>query len=263
MIPRIAWSLVLVLSSVIAAQETMTETKAPSSAELAATSVRGRMLAEYDAAAWHATDAVEALHADHTAAPIYLARRVFGQWEVVFGRLSPEHDKFLIVYRASQGTTRSEFAAKKVEPPAEDRGFYLEAAKAIETATRDFGRQQRPYNSYVLPTEDGRLYVYLLPGQTTEGVYPLGGDVRYTITLDGSTIADKRQMHTAIIEKKAALPEGQNLAGGYHTHVLNKEVEDSDVYHVLTRKPSIPEYVGTPDKHVYEIETDGNIKLVK
>jgi hypothetical protein len=70
-------------------------------------------------------------------------------------------------------------------------------------------------------------------------------------------------MHKTIIEKKNDLQPGQTLAGGYHTHVLNNDVEDSDVFHVLTRKPSIPEIVGTPDQHSYEIETTGTIKRIK
>lgn len=236
---------------------------APTDAQLKATTERGRMLAEYDVAAWHATDAVEALNPDHAAAAVYLAHRISGKWEVVFGRMSPKDDGFLIVYRATEGEDPEKFTAKKVDPPLEDRGFYFEAAKALETASKDFGQPPRPYNRYILPTEDGRLYVYFLPGQTNDGVYPLGGDVRYTVTLDGSTILDKRQMHKSIIEKKESPPAGQQIAGGYHTHALNNDVEDSDVFHVLNRQPSVPEIVGTPDKHVYEIETDGTINRMK
>ena len=243
------------------AQDSKPESKAPSDSELKAVSARGRMLADYDAAAWHATDAVEALKPDHAAAPVYIAHQFHGKWEVVFGRLSA--DSFTIVYRTTQDADAGKFTAKKENPPVEDRGFYFQAAKAIETTTKDLGRRERPYNKYVLPTEDGRLYVYFLPAQTRQDVYPLGGDLRYTVTLDGSTIVEKRQMHTSIIEKKESAPEGSTLAGGYHTHVLNNDIEDSDVFHVLTRTPSIPEIVGTPDKHVYEIETDGTIKREK
>jgi len=263
MIRSMRLPLVLLVSCcILLAQDAKAET-APSPAELKATTARGRMLAEYDVAAWHATDAVEALKPDHATAPLYLAKKVGGKWEVVFGLLSPEQDKFLVVYRASQGTTPREFTVKKSDPPTVDRSFYFQASKAIETTSKDFGRPVRPYNRYVLPTEDGQLYVYFLPGQTAQEVYPLGGDVRYTVTLDGSTIVDKRQMHNTIVEKKAAAQPGQELAAGTHTHVLNNNIEDSDVFHVLTRTPSIPEFVGTPDKHLYEIEKDGSINRVK
>jgi len=263
MIQRMILPLVLLVSCcALLAQDVKKET-APSPAQLKATSARGRMLAEYDVASWHATDAVEALKPDHAAAPLSLARKVGGKWEVVFGRPSPERDRFLILYRASQGATPEDFSVKKFDPPADDRGFYFHASKALETAAKDLGKLARPYNSYVLPNANGQLYVYFLPGQTTEGAYPLGGDARYTVTLDGGTIVSKRQMHKTIVEKKESVQPGQTLAGGYHTHALSNDVEDSDVFHVLTRNPSVPEIVGTPDKHVYEIHTDGSITREK
>lgn len=263
MIRRMMLPLVLLVSScTLLAQDGKKET-APSPAQLKATSARGRMLAEYDVAAWHATDAVEGLKPDHAAAPLCLARKVSGKWEVVFGRPSPERDKFLILYRASEGATPEDFSVKKLEPAADDRDFYFHAWKAVETTAKDLGALARPYNSYVLPNGNGQLYVYFLPGQTTEGAYPLGGDVRYTVTLDGGTIVSKRQMHKTIVEKKDTVQPGQTLAGGYHSHALSNDVEDSDVFHVLTRNPSVPEIVGTPDKHVYEIHTDGSITREK
>ena len=265
MIIRVVWiaCLTLAVAGGVLGQEEKKENKTPTHAELVATTARGRMLADYDVAAWHATDAVEALKPDHATAPMYLAKENGDKWEVVFGKLSPDQSSFLVVYRATEGTSETDFKAKKLDPPGEDHGFYLGAAKALQTVGRDFGKQSRPYNTYILPTESGQLYVYFLPGQTAEGVWPLGGDVRYTVTLDGSAIVEKRQMHKTIIEKKNDLQPGQKLAAGYHTHALNNDVEDSDVFHVLTRKPSIPEIVGTPDQHTYEIETTGTIKRIK
>ena len=255
------WLLSLLISLVICAASAQ-DSKTPTQADLAATSARGKMLAEYDVAAWHATDAVEALQPDHAAAPLYLAHKTGGKWQVVFGRMSPRADSFLVVYRAQQGTKPDEFSVKKSDPPAEDHGFYFEAAKAFDTATKDFGKPPRPYNRYVLPSGNGQLYVYLLPAQTNAGIYPFGADVRYTITLDGGTIIAKREMHKTIIEAKPPA-SGQTVAAGTHSHVLNNDVEDSDVFHVLNRTPAIPEYVGTPDKHVYEIRTDGVITRIR
>lgn len=264
MIRRMLLPLVLLVSwCALVAQESKKESAPPTPAQLAATTARGRTLAEYDVAAWHATDAVEALKPDHTAAPLYIARKIGGKWEVVFGRPGPQRDSFLILYRASQGTAPEAFSVRKFDPAEEDRGYYFQASKAIETTAKDFGKPDRPYNKYVIPSENGQLYVYFLPGQTTEGVYPLGGDVRYTVTLDGGTIVSKRRMHNTIVEKKYSVQPGQNLAGGYHTHALSSDVEDSDVFHVLTRIPSVPEIVSTPDKLVYEIRTDGSITRQK
>jgi hypothetical protein len=103
-------------------------------------------------------------------------------------------------------------------------------------------------------------YVYVLPAQTQDGVYPLGGDVRYLLSSDGSSITEKRQLHKAIIEiRPDSSPKGTRPAGGYHTHVLSDVPEDTDVFHVLTRKPPQPEYIGTKSKTMYIINTDGTI----
>jgi hypothetical protein len=256
---RIALPLILLCACLLSAKES----NVPTDAELAAITARGRLLAEYDQAAWHATDAVAALKPDTAAAPFYIARKLDKKWEVVFGRLNAARDRFLIVYRATQGAGPEDFAVKKEEPPAEDRGYYLAAAKAIELAVKDFGPQNRNYNTYLLPSSDGRLYVYLLPAPTQAEPHPLGIDVRYTITLDGGTIVDKRIMHQTLLENTLSAPPGAKVVSGHHTHALSDAPEESDVFVVLTRKPSMPEYIGTPDKHTYAIETDGKIKRVK
>jgi len=233
--------------------------------EWAAITERGRMLAQYDVAAWHATDAVEVLKPERSVAPVYIAKQVEFGWEVAFGRLNDKRDRFLIVYQASQGAKPNEFTVKKLDPPSEDQGFYLVAAKAIETAAQDFGKPGRPYNTYVLPAPKNQLYVYYLPAQTTDGVYPLGADVRYLLAEGGNSILEKRQMHKTILEfdVRDAAGKIKKIESGIHTHVLSNGPEDSDVFYVLARKPSIPEYVGTLDGKIYVILVDGTILLGK
>jgi hypothetical protein len=178
--------------------------------------------------------------------------------------LNDKRDRFLIVYQASQGAKPNEFTVKKLDPPSEDQGFYLVAAKAIETASQDFGKPDRPYNTYVLPAPKNQLYVYYLPAQTTDGVYPMGADVRYLLSDDGNSIVEKRQMHKTILEfDMRNATEKTKDAGSWHTHILSNEPEDSDVFSVLARKPSIPEYVGTLDGKIYVILLDGTILLGK
>lgn len=233
------------------------KSSSPSEAELAGITARGQMLAEYDIAAWHATDAVRAMHPAQGSVARYVARKTQYGWVVAFGRFNEKHDRFLVVYEATQGANPEEFTVKQYDAPQEDAGFYYSAGKAIGTALGDFRGEKRPYNVAVLPAESNQMYVYIVPAQTTAGVYPLGGDVRYLISPDGSTIVDKRQLHKAILEFRTS---GGPLRteGGYHTHVLSDAPEDTDVFYVLTRKPSVPEYLGTKT-HVYVIRVDGTI----
>lgn len=222
---------------------------------------RGRALYEYDRAAWHATDAVQAVHPPDQLVGRYLALKSDKGWTVVFGHLNEQRDRFLIGYEATQGATLEEFTVKKLEPPREDTAFYLAAAKAFDTARQDFQGEKRPYNIAVLPAPSDQLYVYVVPAQTKTEIFPLGGDVRYLMTADGGTVVEKRQLHKSIIEADPrSIPMGTMNAVGYHTHVLSDVPEDTDVFHVLARRPQRPEIIVTRNKKMYEISVDGVIR---
>src|SRR5216117_1661215 len=75
-------------------------------------------------------------------------------------------------------------------------------------------------------------------------VYPLGWDVRYLVSAYGMEILEKRQMHKTIIENQPT-QQAKKVGAGYHTHVLSDLPEDTDVFHVLTQDPPVPEMGGT------------------
>jgi hypothetical protein len=256
---RIILATILLVPFALHAQKAEQENKAPTAADLRAITARGKLMAEYDAAAWHATDVVQDLKPEAGSTRYYIAKKTDNGWVVVFGRLNEAHDKFLTVYQASEGTKPEFFTAKKFDPPQESADFYFYAARAFEAALKDLGAVTRPYNAYAIPSENGQLYVYLLPAPTDEHPHPLGGDVRYTFTADGSTMLVKRQMHKTVLD----ITYDKKAAAGYHVHVLTLSPEDSDVFFVLSRKPGIPEYIGTQDKKIYVVQTDGTILLGK
>jgi hypothetical protein len=240
---------------------------APSTAELAEITERGRALAEYDQAAWHATDAVQTANPKTTEGQHYIAKKENKRWTVVFGALNLDKSKFLVSYGAEQLAKPKEFRVTKDEPAKEETTFYLFAARALETALADFGRANRPYNSAVLPVtgraaqdQPGLLYVYLYPAQTKAGIYPLGGDVRYLVSADGLKILNKRQMHKTVLDVAPA--KGKKMVAGYHTHVLTDQPEDTDVLHVLQQDPPAPEVI-TTQHLVYEVASDGTIRIKK
>jgi hypothetical protein len=238
----------------------------PTKKELAAITDRGRDLDGYDAAAWHASDAVQTKQPKEGSVVRYIARKIDKKWVVAFGRLDEKGEKFLISYEAAQGDKPDLYDVKEMIPPKEDRGFFLSAAKAIDTSLKDFMEhfqgEQRPYNVAVLPAEKEQIWVYLVPAPTKPNVWPLGGDVRYLISADGTKIVSKRQLHKSIIELEPPKDkDNQQVAGGIHTHVLDDTPEDTDVFHVLTRKPAVPEMVITK-QFVFEVDPDGSIKYV-
>lgn len=236
------------------------ERKEPASeAELAGITARGRALAEYDTAAWHAADVFLAATSqkDHERAPSYVARKDGDRWEVVFGRLNPAGDKFIIGFEARQSDSPTSFVLKSYQPEKEASGFYVFAAKALAMAKGDFKPENRPYNRAVLPAEGGQFYVYIYPAQTDAAIWPLGGDVRYLISADGTTILEKHRMHNSIIDFNLKVPpEIKEVTADYHSAVLDEAPEDTDVFFAMSRKPSVNHTIVT--KHfVYEILPDG------
>ncbi|MGO8788742.1 MAG: hypothetical protein ACLQVL_15355 [Terriglobia bacterium] len=231
----------------------------PSDAELAAITARGVLLAEYDTVAWQATDAVKATHPAKGRVGRYIARKTEAGWLVDFGRFNQAQDKFLVAYEAVEMGSPAHFEVKGFDPAREDMGWNLAAARGIETAARDFGATSRPYNIAILPDESEGMYVYLYPAQINAGVYPFGADVRYRVSLDGTKIIEKHQMHKTVIESVPARTH-LNVAVGYHSHVLSDLPEDTDVMVVLTRKPQVPEIVITRT-YMFNIDVDGKITV--
>jgi hypothetical protein len=236
----------------------------PSEAGLMEITERGRLLAEYDAAAWHSTDAVKALKPEEGKGGRYIARKLDAKWVVVYGRLNETRDKFLITYEAAATDAPEQFTVKKYDPPQEDAAFYLSGARAIETALAAFTGEKRPYNAAVLPAKSGQLYVYIYPASAQTDVYLLGGDVRYLVSPDGLTLLETRQLHKSIIEyqdftKSRKAKKGWQAEMGMHNHILDDVPEDTDVFLAMTRKPLVCEMIITWE-YTYKVCPDGTIK---
>ncbi len=239
--------------------------KPPTAEQLAAISARGRLLAEYDRAAWSASDEVQKHELKEGLVERYIARKTDKGWVVAFGRVRDEKGPFLIAYEVIQGKDPKQFQFQAYDPPKEDTQFYRSAALAIDLSLKDFTQnfkgQKRSYNVAVLPAEKSQWWVYFVPAPTREGIWPLGADVRYLMSPDGSRVVAKRQLHKTVIENSAPKPGPDNqLAAGIHTHILDDIPEDTDVFHVLQRQPHVPELVVTKE-FVFAIETDGSIKF--
>jgi hypothetical protein len=256
--------LTLAATAIVALADPPERKESPSKDELAAISNRGRELAGYESAAWHASDAVQAKGPKQGKVVRYIARRTGKGWEVAFGKLDEKQEKFLIAYEAIQSARPDRFEVKELVPPRPDTGFFLSAAKAIDTALKEFVEhfegEPRPYNVAGLPEENGRLWVYLFPAPTKAKVWPLGGDVRYLLSGDGTKVIEKRQLHKAVIENEPPEDQEKRQVAGIHTHVLSEIPEDTDVFHVLSRKPAMPEFIST--KHFrYIVKVDGSIEV--
>jgi len=234
----------------------------PTADSLRAITERGRLLAQYDYAAWHATDAVAPLVKDTQLVHGYVARPTSKGWEVSFGRLSAALDTFYVAFEAHQLAEKPDsFRVDVFSVPRADTYYLARAGRAIEVARNDFGPIKRSYNIAALPAENGEWWVYTMPAQTYSNVWPLGGDARYRISRDGRIILAKRRLHNTVLEVRLPDTTGKKLAGMMHSAVLDTIPEDTDVFHVLARGFRIPETVVT-DTYIYRIEIDGSIRLV-
>ena len=232
-------------------------------AELDAITARGRLLAAYDFAAWNATDAVFASSVRDGLIEAYLARPMEGgKWEVVFGKLNSKADTFHIAFRAVQRAAgETAFTTYEMRPPSGDVGYFARAGRALYTCRIDFRGLQRPYNAMVVPVAgSNEWFVYIVPAPTVAGVWPHGGDERFRVSADGRTIIERRRMHVGILDVRVPgrAPDGAEVAFLTHTAVLDNRPEDTDVFHVLTRTPRLPEIV-VSDKYYFSIDTTGRI----
>ena len=230
-------------------------TPADSNQVLKGITERGRDLFAYDQAAWQGTDAFFQIKPETRGLAHYVCSRTPGGWVVTFPRWNETHDRLLVVYEARQ--VDGKFVAMRFDKPSAAPNAIVAQERALELASKDFGTPGRPYNSAILPASDGSLYVYLYPGQTKENVWPLGGDVRYTISADGTRIVEKRRLHEAILEME--IKPDQHQVSGYHTHTVSELPEDTDVLYVLNRKPSMPEFIAT-GKQLFVVAKDGTIE---
>jgi len=263
---RVAW-LIFFGSVPYAPSSATAQVEPPTVSQLAEITARGRALAAYDFAAWHGSDAIAPLNPQPGSVTKYIARETPKGWMVVFGKLTASRDTFLIAYEALRTSQSGEFEGFKGvghAPPVIDTDYYVRASRAIDTALIEFGPVRRPYNVAVLPTPRGDWWVYLFPAPTVAGVWPLGADARILVSSDGKRVLERRRMHNDVIEftaRSLQKPPGATMASGFHTAVVAEIPEDTDVYHVLTRTPKVPEYVMT-DHFIYRIDTDGKINFL-
>ncbi len=230
-------------------------------AYLSGVTERGRALYDYDQAAWHGTDAFLALHPNTAGFTHSICTLTPSGWVVTFSKWNETHDRLLVAYEASDSGHPGQFTARVIAPPQEATSDLTAMERALELALSDFPHQNRPYDTAILPDADNNYYVYIYPAQTVDTIWPLGGDVRYTVSADGQRVIEKHQLHKTILD--AEIKPGSSTVAGYHTHILSDVPEDTDVFYVLSRKPSMPEYIGTPSGRTFVVNADGTIGLSK
>jgi len=254
---------ILVCAGSTAAQpkRSRTPTATPSADSLASVSQRGRTLAEYDSVSWLGGDAMTSLSFPRDSIRRLIARKTSQGWEVAAGELSASGSDYLMSYLSTPGIEAGpQWATTPFDPPEADTGYFARAARAIETSVTMFrAAAQRRYIATVVPASDGPWWwVYLYPAPSRPGTWPRGGDMRFRISADGRVITESRQLHESISEYT---PRTARSGGEVEREVLADTPEDTDVFHVLQRRPALPELM-TAGRFRYRIDVDGTIRLI-
>ena len=152
------------------------------------------------------------------------------------------------------------WAATSFDPPEEDTGYFARAARAIETSVTMFrAAADRPYIATAVPAGDGPWWwVYLYPAPSRPGAWPRGGDRRFRVSADGRVITDSRHLHESITEYT---PRTARSGGEVERETVADTPEDTDVFHVIQRRPALPELM-TAGRFRYRIDVDGTIRLI-
>ena len=181
-------------------------------------------------------------------------------WEVASGTLSDDRSAFLISEVAIPGIQEA-WASTLYDPPDADTGYFASAARAIEVSIGAFVRPApRLYVAMAVPDANGWLvYVYPAPGEN--GSWPLGGDMRFRLSEDGRVITESRRLHESITEYSARTARPSSALLEREPQVSGDTPEDTDVFHVLQRRPAIPELMSA-GKYRYRIDVDGTVRLL-
>ena len=260
MLSRTLCTLVLVgAPGIAAAQSALTQS------QLDEISARGRALAGYQRAAWTASTQLLATNPDPWKVQRYVVYHADSGWVVAFGRLNTGRDTFYVSHIGIPASVNGQrvdslFEFQTFSEPGPDTDYLVRAARAMDNAVLALGATPRPYTAAAIPTADGDWFVYLTPAADVASVWPLGDDVRYRIAADGERILETRRMHAGLVDEGAsARSDGAKLAVGRHRTAIHDVPEDSDVFHVLTRRPLVPQVIVTR-RHQYVIGTDGSIR---
>jgi len=236
----------------------------PSADSLAAISRRGRAIAEADHVVWLASGAIASSDLPVDSIRRFIPRRTDRGWEVAAGTLSDDGSAYMISRLATPGIQPDVWASSLFDPALPDTGYFARAARAVESALTMFQPvEQRPYIATVLQADDGPWWhVYLYPAPTVEGTWPRGGDMRFRVSADGRIVTEARRLHETITEYSVRTARSATTkAGDGQPAVSGNAPEDTDVFHVIQRRPALPELM-TVGRFQYQIDVDGGIRVL-
>jgi hypothetical protein len=237
---------------------------ADDTAALQRASERGRMLYDFDQAAWVGTDALQRDIPDLAASHIggWIVEYRSGLAHVIFYRTDTPQPTALYVADVHGRTLAS---AHRLGP-GEDATLTPVELRMI--AARAIAKQQprpqcvnAPTNTVVLPPRQAGdpISVYMLTPQVKTGDYPAGGHYEIDVADNGSVIFTRRFTNTCIMLGASPSDGNGKPVAAFLTHLLDPTPTEIHVY--LSLWMGQPLYVSTGPDRVWEVNGD-HIRLV-
>jgi len=235
----------------------------PSADSLSSITRRGRTLAIRDSIASLAAAAMTSPVVPADSIVRLIVRRSERGWEVVSGRLSNGDKIFLVTEVSTPGIEPKRWASTTFDPPAVDTGYFANAARAIESSILMFHRSSsHTYVAMAIPAEEPPWWlVYIYPAASGDGVWPIGGDMRFRVSADGRVITESRRLHESVRQYSVRTARSASRPWEGQPFVSGDTPEDTDVFHILQRRPALPELLRA-GRFRYRVDVDGSIRLL-
>ena len=258
---RYSWPglcLALMLSGSAAAQDSSPEIR---QFDIPTLEKLGHDIYVQDQAAWHASDALLALHpqADLVREKVrgwIVEERPEGQL-VRFVRDSDGGPEFAYDISYSGGK-----AAVSVPPDRhltdDEKAQFAARSLAIKSITQRCGDN---YNTVVLKDPAGPGWIaWALAATHNPNLVMAGGHRRLTISADGAQVLQMDALsRTCAVLQKGTAPAGSKVAGLFTTQLVSTVPVETFVF--LSLSQGIPIFVGTPDRVVWRV-ADGKIQQI-
>jgi len=214
-----------------------------------------------DQAAWHATDALFAVHPQAELA----SEKILG-W-IVEDRPEGALVRFIrqtdggpeAAYDVSMAGAKPAVSVPKDRTLSDsEKGQYAARILALKSITQRCGDN---YNTIVLKDPEGAGWLaWALAATANPNLIMAGGHHRLTVSADGSQVLRMDALsRTCAVLQKGNAPAGSKVAGLFTTQLVSTVPVETFVF--LSLSQGIPIFVGTPDRVVWRV-ADGKIQRI-
>ena len=193
--------------------------------------LEGRRIAEYHVAVRRATNALMNSSPDQSRISLYVARDEEDGWHVYFGAINVGIGEFSVAYEAVQASSQDTmFVVNRFEVAREVDSQLSLAAMALIRSLDAFQPQWERYETYVWQEPSGRWVSYFLPGQTSSGRWPIGGDMRVVVDSAAVEVLSATTFHEELVVVE---PSFEAAVATHHRHLAGEAPAPTDFAYVL------------------------------